>query len=233
MAPSSPRSRSGARGVADPAAATARGAAFLEALGAEARRLHPELLAQMRVEVTHDSAEGVFEVAGSRFGRLAGLAAPVVGPGLLVTRFARDVPFRIDTVSGRSRSGRATLDTVREFRFPGATQHVVDRLFATGHSAIVQNALGARGRIQMLERCAVTDNGALRMSTRAVALRVGRHRIALRGILRIDVELVDGWDDARRRRTIDMRATSPVLGTILEYRGWYRYADGTGSGTIQ
>lgn len=204
---------------------TARGAAFLEALGEQAQRLHPEILAQMSVEATRDSAEGVFAVAGSRFGRVAGLAAPVIGPGLLVTRFARDVPFRIDTVSGRSRSGRAMLDTVREFRFPGATQYVTDRLFATGHPGIVQNALGARGRVQMLEHCSVTDEGALRMSTRAVALRLGRYRIPLRGILRIEVELVDGWDEARRRRTIDMRATSPVLGTVLEYRGWYRFAD--------
>lgn len=204
----------------------ARGAAFLEALGEEAARLHPEILAQMRVEAERDSADGMFAVAGSRFGRLAGLASPVVGPGLLVTGFARDVPFRIDTVSGRSRSGRATLATVREFRFPGGTEHVTDRLFATGRPGIVQNSLGARGRVQMLEECTVTDEGAMRMRTLAVALRVGRRRIALRGILRIDVELVDGWDEARHRRTVEMRATSPVLGTVLEYRGWYRYAGG-------
>lgn len=206
---------------------TARGAAFLEALGEEAERLHPELLAQMRVEARNDGAEGVFAVAGSRFGRLAALASPLVGPRLLVTRFGRDVPFRIDTVSGRSPSGRPTLDTVREFRFADTTQHVVDRLFATGHPGLVQNALGSRGRVEMLEECSVTDDGALRMRTRAVALRLGRCRIALRGILRIDVDLVDGWDDTHDRRTIEMRATSPVLGTVLEYRGWYRYADAT------
>jgi len=208
---------------------TAHAAAFLEALGEEAERLHPEILARMRVETERDGAEGVFAVAGSRFGRLAGLAAGVVGPGLLVSRFARDVPFRIDTVSGRSRSGHATLATVREFRFPGATQHVVDRLVATGHPGIVQNALGVRGRVEMLEECSVTGDGALRMRTRVVALRVGRHRIALRGVLRVDVELVDGWDEARRRRTVSMRATSPVLGTVLEYRGWYRHTDGAGT----
>lgn len=208
---------------------TARGGAFLEALGEESARLHPEIFAQMSVDAEHDSAEGVFAVAGSRFGRLTGLAWPVVGPGLLVTRLARDVPFRIDTVSGRSMAGRATLDTVREFRFPGAPQHVTDRLFATGSPGIVQNALGARGRIEMLEECSVTDDGALRMRTRAVALRLGRRRIMLRGILRIDVDLVDGWDETHRRRTIRMRATSPVLGTVLEYRGWYRYADAVGA----
>ncbi|MGW9158649.1 DUF4166 domain-containing protein [Microbacterium sp. NPDC055665] len=201
-----------------------RGAVFLAALGDDAERLHPEIHAQMRVEAESDSAEGVFAVAGSRFGSLTGLASPVVGPGLLVTRFARDVPFRIDTVTGRSRSGRATLTATREFRFPGTTQRISDRLTATARPGIVHNVLGARGRVEMLEECSVTAEGALRMRSRAVALRIGGRRITLRGILRLDVDLVDGWDEAEKRRTIAMRATSPVLGTVLEYRGWYRYA---------
>ena len=211
---------------------TARGAAFLEALGEDAERLHPEILAQMRIEADpagpgHDSADGVFAVAGSRFGRISVLGRPVVGPGLLVTRFARDVPFRIETVSAPRSSGRSMLVTVREFRFRGATQFVRDRLFATGHPGLVQNALGDRGRVEMLEHCSVTKDGALRMRTRAVRLRFGRLRIPLRGLLRVEVDLVDGWDEARRRRTIDMRATSPLVGTVLEYRGWYRYASAT------
>lgn len=204
---------------------TARGAVFLAALGDDAERLHPEILAQMRAAAEADSAAGMFTVAGSRFGRLTALASPVVGPGLLVTRFGRDVPFRIDTVGGRSRSGRPTLAARREFRFPGKVQHITDRLTATGHPGLLHNALGIRGRVQMLEECSVTPEGALRMRTRAVALRVGRHRIKLRGMLRLDVDLVDGWDDAEQRRTIAMRATSPVLGTVLEYRGWYRFTD--------
>ncbi|WP_417507234.1 DUF4166 domain-containing protein [Microbacterium sp.] len=206
---------------------TARGAVFLAALGDDAERLHPEILAQMRVEAESDSAAGVFSVAGSRFGRLTALGDPVVGPGLLVTRFARDVPFRIDTVAGRSRSGRATLAARREFRFPGAIQHISDRLTVTERPGILHNVLGVRGRVEMLEECSVTSEGSLRMRSRAVALRVGRHRITLRGILRLDVDLVDGWDDAEQRRTIAMRATNPVLGTVLEYRGWYRHAEHT------
>lgn len=204
---------------------TARGAVFLAALGDDAERLHPEILAQMRVEGESDSAEGVFAVAGSRFGRLTGLASPVVGPGLLVTRFARDVPFRIDTVAGTSRSGRATLAATREFRFPDATQHISDRLTATARPGILHNALGVRGRVEMLEECSVTAEGALRMRSRAVALRIGKSRVLLRGILRLDVDLVDGWDDGEQRRTIAMRVMSPVFGTVLEYRGWYRHAD--------
>lgn len=220
----------------------ARGAVFLDALGDAAESLHPVVLAQMRVPVAEgaeDVAEGVFDLAGSRWRRLAALAVPVVGRGLLTTRFARDVPFRLRTRVERSRGGpagslpagdrtgdgRPVLVATREFRFPGATQRITDRLSATGRGGIVHNVLGDSGRVETLEQCTVSPDGGLRMRSRAVALRVLGRRIALRGILRIDVELEDGWDEARQRRTVAMRATNPLLGTVLEYRGWYRYPD--------
>lgn len=201
---------------------TARGEVFLAALGDDAQRLHPEILAQMRAGTTVDRAEGVFAVAGSRFGRLGALALPVVGPQMLVTRFGRDVPFTLTTKVGRDAVGRPVLDATREFRFPGATQRITDRLTPSVVPGLVRNLLGARGRVELIEECSVTADGALRMRTRRIALRVGGRRFALRGILGISVDLVDGWDESRQRRTIAMRATHPLLGTVLEYRGWYR-----------
>lgn len=205
---------------------TARGEVFLQALGADAERLHPELLAQMRaVAPDEDHAEGVFEVAGSRFGRLSALGRPVVGPRMLVTRFGRDVPFTLTVRCGVTAAGRAALDTTREFRFPRSTQYITDRLTTTARPGIVHNVLGARGRVEMLEHCSVTDDGALRMRTRRVALRLAGRRIPLGGAFGVDVDLEDGWDESRGRRTIRMRATNPLFGTVLEYRGWYRYLD--------
>lgn len=202
-----------------------RGEVFLQALGADAERLHPEILAQMRAPASGDRAEGVFAVAGSRFGRLGVLALPVVGSRMLVTRFGRDVPFSLRTVVGRTPDGRATLDTTREFRFPGRTQFISDRLTVSVFPGLVRNLLGTRGRVELIEECSVTACGALRMRTRRLALRLGGRRFALRGVLGISVDLEDGWDEVHRRRTIDMRATNPLVGTVLEYRGWYRYID--------
>jgi len=204
---------------------TARGEVFLAALGPDAERLHPEILAQMRAPAAVDRAEGMFTVAGSRFGRLGILALPVVGPRMLVTRFGRDVPFSLRTRAGRTSSGRATLDTTREFRFPGTTQFISDRLTVSVVPGLVRNLLGARGRVELIEECSVTAQGALRMRTRRIALRLWGRRFALRGILGISVDLEDGWDEAQKRRTIEMRATNPLVGTILEYRGWYRHRD--------
>lgn len=203
----------------------ARGEVFLAALGAEAERLHPEILAQMRASAALERAEGVFEVAGSRFGRLGVLAVPVVGPRMLVTRRARNVPFSVTMRAGRTHAGKATLDTNREFRFPGATQHITDRLTESVLPGLVRNQLGALGRVELIEECSVTPQGALRMTTRRVALRLFGRRFALRGILGVSVAVEDGWDEEHSRRTITLRAHNPLLGTVLEYRGWYRYLD--------
>ncbi len=202
-----------------------RGQVFLDALGAEAERLHPEILAQYRAPVAAGHAEGVFAVAGSRFGSWTPLARPIVGPGLLVPTRGSDVPFVLRTTSGRSTTGRATLDSTREFLFPGHTARIVDRLTVSVRPGLVRNLLGARGRVELIEECSVTDEGFLRMRTVRVALRLFGRRFALRGLLGVRVDLVDGWDAEHRRRTIDMRAVNPVLGTVLEYRGWYRESE--------
>ncbi|KJQ54532.1 DUF4166 domain-containing protein [Microbacterium sp. SA39] len=206
----------------------ARGEVFLRALGEDAQRLHPEILTQMQAVVPADRAEGVFAVAGSRFGQLGALALPVVGSQMLVTRFGRDVPFTLSMRAERDALGRPTLDTTREFRFPGSAQRITDRLTTSVVPGLVRNLLGARGRVELIEECSVTDEGALRMQTRRIALRLGGRRFALRGILGISVDLEDGWDEVHGRRTISMRARHPLLGTVLEYRGWYRLIDSEG-----
>jgi hypothetical protein len=204
---------------------TMRGEVFLHALGAEAARLHPEILAQMRAPVGGGRADGVFAVAGSRWGRLGAVAIPVVGQRLLITRHARDVPFVLHTAIVQDPSGRDTLRTVRELHFDGTTQVFEDRLLASMHRGLTRTLLGARGRVELIEECDVTADGFLRMRTRRAALRIAGHRFALRGPLAVTVELVDGWDADHGRRTIDMRATNPLLGCVLEYRGWYRWRD--------
>jgi hypothetical protein len=119
-------------------------------------------------------------------------------------------------------------DSARELVFPGSTQSLVDRMIETSEPGVVRTLLGVRQRVEVMMRCSVTDYGALRMRSGRVALLIGRVRIPLSGIFGVDVTLEDGWDDDRRRRTISMRAHNPLFGTVLEYRGWYRYADRRG-----
>lgn len=201
---------------------------LLQALGADARRLHPMLRARMEAAGGREEAHGVFALAGSRLRWLNALGTPLVGPDALVSRYARDVPFDLVTVSGSDDRGRAVLDTTREFRFPGGSQRITDRLIASSHPGLVRSVLGRKGRIELIVRCEVTDDGALLMRSERVALRLGARRVALRGILRLDVRVEDGWDAGAERGTIRMSARNPVVGTVLEYRGWYRVVEPDG-----
>ncbi|MFK4761327.1 DUF4166 domain-containing protein [Microbacterium sp. ZW T5_45] len=198
------------------------GEVFLQALGADAERLHPELRTQMGERAERRTAYGAFDVAGSRFRLLNVFARPVVGADAVVTSYEREVPFSIVMSASTNDRGRAVLDTRREFGFRRGSQRIVDRLTVSSRPGLVRNLLGASGRIELIEECGVTEDGFLRMTTKRVALRLRGRHFALRGILRVDVRVVDGWDAVERRRTIEMRATNPLVGTVLEYRGWYR-----------
>ncbi|MEV4738112.1 MULTISPECIES: DUF4166 domain-containing protein [unclassified Microbacterium] len=197
---------------------------LLDALGEDADRLHPTLRAQMSSTIERQESHGVFARAGSRLRRLNALGIPVVGRDALVSGYERDVPFTLVTVARRDGLGRATLDTTREFGFRGGVQCITDRLVASSRPGLVRNVLGRAGRIELILRCDVTEGGALRMRSERVAVRLAGRRFALRGILRLDIRVEDGWDAVQERRTIRMSARSPIAGTVLEYRGWYRVA---------
>ncbi len=203
----------------------ARGEVLVRALSDAADRLHPQIAAQLRASSPVGRGDGVFTVAGSRYRLLNLFARPILGADALVTRFAREVPFTIETVSHVMADGTVVLDTTREFRFPAGAQRIADRLAEENHPGLVRNRLGQKGRIELIEACDADDEGSLRMSTQSVFLRVGRRRIPLGGVLGVRVEVVDGWDAENSRRTIAMRARNPLLGTVLEYRGWYRWRD--------
>ncbi|WP_146114335.1 MULTISPECIES: DUF4166 domain-containing protein [Microbacterium] len=207
------------------------GEAFLRALGADAALLHPEIAAQMRTPASRARGEGVFARAGSRYRLLNALAMPLLGRDAVVTRIASDVPFSVLTESavttvtvGDAAIERVTLRTTREFRFPSGAQRVSDVMTTSVHPGLVRTLLGERGRVELIEECAVGDGGTLRMRTRRAALRLGGRRIALRGILAVHVDVEDGWDDDNARRTIAVTVRNPLAGTLLEYRGWYRYS---------
>lgn len=203
---------------------------LLRALGDDAHRLHPELLRQLNEPALHREGRGVFTRAGSRFRWVTALGRPVAGADALVTRFERDVPFVVTTAERRDDEGRIVLDTMREFGFRRGTQRIVDRLTPSVHPGLVRNLLGRSGRIELIEECSVSERGFLRMRTRRVALRLAGRRFALKGVLRLDVLVEDGWDANEERRTIEMRARNPIFGTVLEYRGWYRLVDVDASG---
>ena len=197
---------------------------FLAALGDDAARLRPECrdyAAGPGDGVV--TGEGVFERAGSRFGRLGLLARPFVGPRLLVTGFGRDVPFRVVNRLVVGPDGELELHAERTFRFATGEQTFVDLLRAGDEPGTLLNVLGDARRVELTLRVGVTADGHLSLRSESARLRLGRWRIPLPGPLGVRVGVVDGFDEAVGRQTVSARARNPLLGTVLEYRGSFRW----------
>ena len=200
---------------------TAIGEVFLVALGDEARRLSGPHLASLSERVSRQTATGVFYRAGCRAGRWAALARPMVGASAVVTRDDTDVPFQVELSATTDDAGRPVLHTTRRFRFAGGEQTLLDAVSPTGRQGELRSLLGARKRVEVIMHGTVTDDGALALTSRSVALRLGRLRVPLPRGLRPKIQVRDGWDAEHARRTIDMTARHPLAGTLLEYRGWF------------
>lgn len=204
------------------------GSVLVEALGDDVGRLHPRV--RRYVDGPGEGigvCEGVFDVAGSRFRGLLLLARPFVGPGLLVTRYGRSIPFR---VVNRPDAVRGELHAERIFRFPRGAQHFVDILRTGSVPGTLQNVLGKAGRVELRLRCGVSEEGHLRLHSERAWFRVGRWSLPLPGILGVRVEVEDGYDEEAGRQTVRVRARNPLLGTVLEYCGSFTYRTEGASG---
>ncbi|GAA2833865.1 uncharacterized protein DUF4166 [Leucobacter komagatae] len=201
------------------------------------------------------SLDGVFEVAGSRLSLLNWLARPVVGPGLLVTAFERGVAFRVENRPGweprsagrgaveeagsvgpareevkgratRAGTGELGLHAERVFKFRRGEQRFVDVLLAGDAPGTLRNLLGERRRVELELHCSATDSGRLRLESGRAWLRFGRLRLRLPHLFSVHAVVEDGYEETTGRNTVDARVRSPLLGTILEYRGSFRQSTG-------
>lgn len=198
---------------------------FLAALGEGANNLHPAVRRYVAGPSTQGLigvGEGRFEIAGSRLGRLNHLLRPFVGARLLVTRYERDVPFTVVNRPTASPDGQE-LHAERSFRFRSGTQTFVDVLAHAPAPNTLQNLLGASRRIELELRCWVSGEGHLRLSSRRVWIRACGVRIRLPPMLSVRAEVEDGYDESTERQTVSVTVMSPVMGTVLEYRGTFTY----------
>ncbi|MBP6683868.1 MAG: DUF4166 domain-containing protein [Leucobacter sp.] len=202
------------------------GSVFLAALGQEATRLHPEVRRYAEGAGVVGGAVrvvGEFEVAGSRLGKLNLLARPVVGPNLFVTAHERNVPFTVvNSVDWEADAGLG-LHATRVFQFASGEQRFVDVLLAGEAHGTLLNRLGSAKRVELELRCSVTESGHLKLVSERTWLRLGPVRLRLPALLSVRAEVVDGYDDEAQRNIVSATVRSPLLGTVLEYRGFFRH----------
>ncbi|RCS62898.1 DUF4166 domain-containing protein [Microbacterium sp. JB110] len=201
-----------------------RPSVLLAALGPTADALRPEVA--QYAEGPGDGiavCDGVFSVAGSRWGRFGLLARPFVGPRLMITSYGADVPFHVENRLEQAPDGAAELRATRTFRFARRTETFVDVLRVGEQSGTLVNRLGAAQRVELTLRCEATPEGHLRLRSERAVLRLGRLRIPLPGVFSVSVQVEDGFDDDTGCQTVRALARNPLLGTVLTYRGSFRW----------
>ena len=197
---------------------------FLAALGRDATYLHPRVLRY--AEGSKDGAvtgTGTFSVAGSRFRWLGLLLRPIVGPQLLVTRYERNVPFTVVNQRVVRADSGSELHATRSFHFSKGTQIFSDVLLPGSTPGTLRNRLGAAERVELELYCTATAQGFLRLTEGRAWKRLGRLRIRLPKVLAVRIDVEDGYDEGSDRQTIDASVRSPILGTVLEYRGSFTF----------
>jgi|GEM_PF-119375 len=191
---------------------------YLVALGEDAALLHPQLRAYV------DPVPAGYQGRGTGVYTEAGLRLPLLRPvfallgrwGIAFPERAVDVPFDICNSS----TGDGGVRAVRIFRFGGRTRTMVDETRVV--DGILTDRIGRRGVLEVTLAARV-DRGGLVLESRRLALRIGRLRVLLPRILRVELDerAVGGGSGLQR---VDLRVTMPVLGEVYGYRGTFAYA---------
>ncbi|MGB2948559.1 MAG: DUF4166 domain-containing protein [Rhodococcus sp. (in: high G+C Gram-positive bacteria)] len=145
--------------------------------------------------------------------------------GLFPAGKAADVPFTVANYAYVDDIGRETLSFVRRFSFVGKAQGMnsvmVTPARTSGRSApasdVALDYLGYHSDMVVQTRCSVESDGALLLESgppRVLGVRIPQIASAL-------TTAREWWDEEQQRHRIRIDVTSPILGTLFHYHGWF------------
>lgn len=160
--------------------------------------------------------EGVYEVVGSRYRRLA---APLLRwsarHDVLFGEAGRNVRFVVENRPLPDGGLRGT----RWFGFPGSVRVMRDTIHADGAGLLER--LGRRGGLEV-GLIAQVDRGGMVLRSRSLAWRVRGGRIRLPPVAAVEVRERDDPGRSGMQR-VDVRLRMPILGEVFRYTGSFSY----------
>ncbi|MFK4761745.1 DUF4166 domain-containing protein [Microbacterium sp. ZW T5_45] len=191
---------------------------YARALGERIDELHPRLRAYFTAipEGRVGIGEGVFDVVGTPRRWLWPVLRMLERHGVIAAGHERDVPFRVEN---RTIASRAIAE--RTFYLSSGDWTMHDAVALTRHGRVVDE-LGEPG---LIAACFDLDvhRGGLRLTSRAVGIRLGGLRLRLPRFLSPVVRLSERYDDDVERQRVELTIDAPVLGRLYEYRGSFDY----------
>jgi hypothetical protein len=169
---------------------------------------------------------GVYDEAGLRRRLLRPLLRLVAPAGVLFPEHGRDVAFTVTNTTDPD----GTLRGRRTFAFPGRERVMVDAM-TVEHGRLV-DTLGHRGLLVVRLAVDVDGVGALVMRSDRLHLRLGRLRVPLPPVARLDLR--ESRDAVPRHgatvpdaesgpQRVEVTLCSPLVGVWFRYAGTFRY----------
>ena len=191
---------------------------YARALGGRIHDLHPRLRAYF--DAIPDGAvgigEGVFQRVGTPRRWLWPALRMLQRRGVVAAGWERDVPFRVENRTVASRAiGERTFQL-------GRGPWVMRDAVAVTRGGRVVDELGEPGILVVCFDVEV-DGGALRLTSRAVGLRIGRFRVRVPRPIAPVVRLHERFDDDLDRQRVSLTVDAPLIGRLYEYRGDFTY----------
>ncbi|BDI21715.1 hypothetical protein L3i23_04910 [Herbiconiux sp. L3-i23] len=190
-------------------------------LGADLAGLHPRLRAYFSaIPPGHVGlGEGVWDAVGTPRRWLWPVLSVLGAEGIAFPAWGSGVTFTVENVPGGS-AVHPSVAATRAFRFPRGDRAMVDSIAVRGGELV--DRLGRSRRIVARLDPRIED-GALRMSSTAVRVRIGRRTVAVPDLLAPRVDLTERFDDAVGRQHVSLTLTVPLIGRVYEYSGHFEY----------
>ncbi|MDJ0394009.1 DUF4166 domain-containing protein [Rhodococcus sp. G-MC3] len=140
--------------------------------------------------------------------------------GLFPAGKATDVPFTVANYAYVDAIGRETLSFVRRFAFAGKPQGMNSVMVTPARAEKPDYALdylGYRSDMIVHTRCSVDAEGGLLLESdgpRVLGVKIPQLASALTAAR-------EWWDENEQRHRIQIDVTSPVLGKLFHYHGWF------------
>lgn len=191
---------------------------YLRALGAQRARLDPALESYFS-HVPRGSVgigRGVFRRVGTPRRWLWPFYRILQRNGVVAAGWHADVPF---TVRNRSVGGRAIGE--RRLELPSGAWTMKDAVSARTHGRVIDQL----GEPPVLAAAfdVSADDGALRLDSRTIGLRLGALRLRIPGVLAPRIRLRESWDQTADVQRVELTVDLPLIGRVYEYDGAFTY----------
>jgi Domain of unknown function (DUF4166) len=129
-----------------------------------------------------------------------------------------DVPFTIENFAYIDDEGREAMGFERRFSFVGKAQGMDSVMVTpTGGVDYAVDCLGFRSDMVVHTRCRVDDEGGLVLESDAPRVR----GVKIPQLASALTTAREWWDEGKQRHRIRIDVTSPLLGRLFHYHGWF------------